>query len=115
MKVARPGTPMRTFIPLIFILWVGAVAGCSPSLAEQSQPDTAGTRSCGPAASALTRTTLYFGLSHRAGSVTQAQWQKFLRDEVTPRFPAGLTVWEADGQWRRSDGTIARERAKVLL
>jgi hypothetical protein len=34
---------------------------------------------------------------------------------VTPRFPQGLTVWEADGQWRRPDGRIGRERAKVLL
>jgi hypothetical protein len=61
------------------------------------------------------RTTLYFGLTHRSGNVTESQWQAFLRNEVTPRFPQGLTVWEANGQWRRSDGRIARERAKVLL
>jgi hypothetical protein len=38
-----------------------------------------------------------------------------LRNHVTPRFPEGLTVWEADGQWRRPDGRIARERSKVML
>ena len=61
------------------------------------------------------RTTLYFGLAHPLGKVSESQWQAFLRDEVTPRFPDGLTVWQADGQWRRSDGHISRERAKVLL
>jgi len=38
-----------------------------------------------------------------------------LRQEVTPRFPQGLTVWQAGGQWRRSDGAIVRERSKVLI
>ena len=54
------------------------------------------------------RTTLYFGLTHRAGRVSESQWQAFLREEVTPRFPDGLTVWQTDGQWRKSDGRIGR-------
>ena len=61
------------------------------------------------------RTTLYFGLSKQKGSVSELEWQMFLRDEVTTRFPAGLTAWEAEGQWRGSDGTIGHERSKVLL
>lgn len=65
--------------------------------------------------SAHLRTTLYFGLSHKTGNVSESQWRTFLRDEVTPRFPDGLTVWEAAGQWRQANGRIARERAKVLL
>jgi hypothetical protein len=69
---------------------------------------------CGPG-TAYTRTTLYFGLSRPAGTITDADWQAFLREQVTPRFPEGLTVWEADGQWRRPDASIAFERAKVLL
>jgi hypothetical protein len=36
-------------------------------------------------------------------------------DEVSPRFPQGFTIWQADGQWRDSEGRIHRERAKVLL
>ncbi len=34
---------------------------------------------------------------------------------MTARFPEGLTVWEAQGQWRRSDGAVAHEQSKVLL
>jgi hypothetical protein len=70
---------------------------------------------CAPLGKAYSRTTLYFGLTRPTGIVSEAEWRTFLRGEVIPRFPQGLTVWEADGQWRRSDGRIARERAKVLL
>jgi hypothetical protein len=69
---------------------------------------------CGSATSQV-RTTLYFGLQRPKGSVSELEWQMFLRDEVTPRFPDGLTVWEAEGQWKGPDGTIGHERSKVLL
>jgi hypothetical protein len=61
------------------------------------------------------RTTLYFGLTRPSGRVSEDEWRAFLRQQVTPRFPDGLTVWEAQGQWRRADGRVARERSKVLL
>jgi hypothetical protein len=57
---------------------------------------------------------LYFGLATPRGEVTEAQWQSFLDEIVTPRFPAGLTSWEAKGQWRGQDGSLVRERSKVL-
>ena len=60
------------------------------------------------------RTTLYFGMGKPNGSVSELEWQVFLRDEVTPRFPQGLTVWDAHGQWKSETG-IAHERSKVLL
>jgi hypothetical protein len=66
-------------------------------------------------ASAQLRTTLYFGLARPKGSVSELEWQMFLRDEVTSRFPEGLTVWDADGQWRNASGTIDHENSKVLL
>lgn len=71
-------------------------------------------RSCGSAASKL-RTTLYFGGARPKGSVSELEWQLFLRDEVTPRFPNGMTVWDAEGQWRGPGGEIGHERTKVLL
>jgi hypothetical protein len=58
---------------------------------------------------------MYFGLNRPAGVISERQWQNFLREKVTPRFPDGLTVWEANGQWRTPDGRINREHAKVLL
>src|SRR6185295_13718600 len=64
---------------------------------------------------AQVRTTLYFGSARPKGSVSELEWQLFLRDEVTTRFPEGLTVWDAEGQWRAPKGTIEHERSKVLL
>jgi hypothetical protein len=61
------------------------------------------------------RTTLYFGLTRPKGAVSELEWQLFVRDEVTKRFPDGLTVWNADGQWRTPSGSIDQERSKVLL
>ena len=59
--------------------------------------------------------TLYFGLSKKSGTVTEAEWQAFLNEVVTPKFPDGLTVLDANGQWRGAQGTIARENSKILL
>jgi hypothetical protein len=55
---------------------------------------------------------LLFGSGH----VTNAAWKDFLDREITPRFPDGLTVFEASGQWRDpARGAVARERSKVVL
>jgi hypothetical protein len=48
--------------------------------------------------------------------VSDARWARFLATEVTPRFPDGFTVIDANGQWRAPGGRmIARERSKVLM
>jgi hypothetical protein len=45
--------------------------------------------------------------------VTQAQWARFVDREITPRFPDGLTVIEARGQWRDpARRTIVHEPSK---
>jgi len=71
-------------------------------------------QTCGSSVPQL-RTTLYFGGARPRGSVSELEWQIFLRDEVTSRFPSGVTVWDAEGQWRGSEGKISHERTKVLL
>ena len=47
--------------------------------------------------------------------VDDEAWAAFLADVVTPRLPDGLTVLDASGQFRNSDGSIEKERSKVLL
>jgi hypothetical protein len=104
---------MRTIVPTILVTLFFALMAQTPrSISLAPGPAASG---CGPLGAAYMRTTLYFGLTRKGGSVSEPQWQNFLRDEVTPRFPQGLTVWEANGQWRRDDGRISREKAKVLL
>lgn len=63
----------------------------------------------------LVEDDLYFGLSTSQGPVTPVQWDAFLSKEVTPRFPDGLTVFDAKGQWKNAQGTIGKEPTKVLI
>lgn len=59
---------------------------------------------------------LFFGLSLKdGGQVSEAEWTRFLDVEVTPRFPDGLTVYDAQGRWRGPDGHIVREPSKAVL
>ncbi len=45
--------------------------------------------------------------------VSEAAWGRFLAREITPRFPDGLTVMDAAGQWRDpTTGAIEREPSK---
>ncbi len=55
---------------------------------------------------------LLFGRG-RTGDVA---WRRFQANEITPRFPDGLTVLEAKGQWRVPGGArISRERSTVVM
>jgi hypothetical protein len=33
---------------------------------------------------------------------------------VTPRFPDGFTVLDAQGQWRAADGSVRKEATRVI-
>ena len=57
---------------------------------------------------------LYFGTAKPNGVVTTEEWAAFLATSVTPRFPTGLTVWQASGQWTNENGDVVREGAFVL-
>jgi len=47
--------------------------------------------------------------------VTDRAWARFLAREVTPRFPDGLTVVDAAGQYKTPLGRIAQEPSKLLM
>ncbi|MGH7631970.1 MAG: DUF3574 domain-containing protein [Gemmatimonadales bacterium] len=98
--------------PLTALLLVLGMAACTqlpPAAAPAPEPG------CSGAAAPYLRTILYFGLARPAGTVSEDEWSAFLRDEITPHFPDGLTVSEAAGQWRGADGVIVREPTKVVL
>ena len=44
-----------------------------------------------------------------------AAFTAFLDRNVTPRFPAGLTVLDAAGRWQAPDGRLTQERSKLVL
>ncbi|CAN7143111.1 DUF3574 domain-containing protein [Bosea sp. LjRoot90] len=60
---------------------------------------------------------LFFGrkIGDRVG-VSEAAFRRFVDAEVTPRFPDGLTILDANGQYRdREDGRLIREPSKLVL
>jgi hypothetical protein len=62
------------------------------------------------------KTDLYFGTAKPDGTaVTDEEFRKFLDEVITPRFPDGLTLIAAFGQFRDSTGTILQERSLLLI
>jgi len=71
---------------------------------------------CREGAFPMSRLELYFGTQYPGGApVMQSEWAAFLDEEVTPRFPDGLTVLTGNGQWRNSQGIVTKETSAVLI
>jgi hypothetical protein len=62
-------------------------------------------------------TKLYFGLGLAdTPDTSESQWRDFLDNEVTPRFPSGLSVVDVYGQWQaKNQTTPSRLRSKMLI
>ena len=69
-----------------------------------------------PKSKPVARTELFFGLRKSNGTeVNNAEFQRFLDREVTPRFPDGFTVISGQGQFKDARGAILQERSKLLI
>ncbi len=63
----------------------------------------------------LIQIDLYFGRNiGTTGRVTEQQFQQFLASEITPRFPDGLTAYNAKGQFLDSSEQLIKEPSKVV-
>lgn len=93
-----------------------ALAGCAAPHAA-SPPAAPAQPACAAGGVQMARVELIFGLDIKGGGrISETEWRAFLEQEVTPRFPDGLTAFDAYGQWRvPADGRIARLDSKVLL
>ena len=88
------------------ILVALALAGC----ASMKQP------ACPAGQERLKTAQLFFGQQiDGKPTVSDADFHRFVEDELTPRFPDGLTVLNADGQWRASGNPLVRDASKVVL
>lgn len=71
---------------------------------------------CLPPSRPMLNAELAFGrnIGDRLG-VSDAEFKRFTAEEITPRFPDGLTVVDSVGQWRDSQrGHVVREKAKLV-
>ncbi|TWT20155.1 DUF3574 domain-containing protein [Luteimonas marina] len=102
------------------------LAGCASPGAERATAPTATAALHGDAArpaqaSGWVRSELYFGVGRDGeaadpGRIDEARWRDFLDREVTARFPDGLTVFDAYGQWLfRGNAEPERLDSKVLV
>jgi hypothetical protein len=103
----------------------GIVLACAPlllaSCATSRTHEIVGSPTAADSASSrstarFVREELYFGVKRQSAEVvSDAEWTRFLREVVTPRFPDGLTVLRGYGQYRLADGTIEEEGTHVIV
>jgi hypothetical protein len=100
---------MRALRGLILAAGLAGLAGCV-STTTVSGP------AC-PAGQEARRTAqLFFGRNVGAApGVSEADFRRFMDEEVTPKFPDGLTVLDGGGQWRGDENVLIREASKVVL
>jgi hypothetical protein len=91
------------------------VAGASLAACASDRPATEAL-ACAAGQEPLRTAQLFFGRSvDGKPDVTDAQFREFMDNELTPRFPDGLTVLDGGGQWRGAENRLIREAAKVVM
>jgi len=91
------------------------VVGLTLACAGNPPPGAASAASCAVGDTAMVKDVVYFGRNRPdGGTVTDAEWRRFLDEVFTPRFPAGLTVVDATGQWQGQSGVVEQERSQVV-
>ncbi len=127
---------MKLLLPATLFLILLALPPSTPAQSAQAVPQNpTPTLANDPAHPGATtgwvETQLFFGLgllepskfaetTHSSTAsrkpITEAQWLAFLDSEVTPRFPAGLSVEDIYGQWQGSQQPQPiRIRSKILI
>jgi hypothetical protein len=105
----------RPCLVVLALLVAASAPACAPRLAAPPASTPLSRMAPAERDTAWVSDVLYFGRSvPGGGTVADADWETFLREVITPRFPAGLTVWAAQGQWRGPDGTVVREDTRVV-
>ncbi len=101
------GTMKSSVVPTFGLFAALALGGCT----------TASLMGCRGDQQGMLAAELLFGrrIGDR-GTVSEAEWARFLAREISPRFPDGLTVLDAAGHWRDATrNRIMREPSKVVL
>ncbi len=95
---------MRRWVAILLAL---NLAGCaavrpapSPCLAGQEHLRTA---------------QLFLGRKAADWPVTEPELRRFVDQEITPRFPDGVTVLDGGGQWSGPQDQMMRDAAKVVM
>src|SRR5262245_1539616 len=104
--------PLTRFNRLPLLILVSALAGCATVASTDAPRGRAVSTEVVPADVA---DRLFFGRAiPTGGTVSDEQWDEFAREEITPRFPSGLTVCQAQGQWLDPRGVLVHEPVMIV-
>ena len=104
---------MRIAFGLACALAAAALAGCAST--HTPHGGSAALHRCPSGQTRATTAELVFGRNiGQTLGVSDADWRKFLDEDVTPRFPEGFSVMDVQGQWRASNGVLIHEPSKVV-
>lgn len=93
---------------LLFVFHV-----CPASIVLARQPETADTNA---RQKTFLKNELYFGLTKPGGeTISESEWQEFVKEVITPRFREGLTVLDGSGQFLNLNGILIRENSKIVI
>lgn len=112
--------PMKRFLPAVAGLLLAIGLGLY-AMSSQSTPSPTlhGDKAHPAATQGWVDTKLYFGLGPADApdkGVSEAAWRDFVDKEVTPRFPAGLSVVDVYGQWQGKNEKVPEGiRSKLLM
>lgn len=105
----RRVSPPLTAVALCVI---GSLAACAPHHAIPPPQSCAGL----PGGTKHAVQLLFGRAIGTAGEVGEDEWRDFMASVITPAFPDGLTVIDAQGQWRDpATGVLLGERAKMVF
>jgi len=106
--MSRAAPPLLAAPLLAAVVAALAMGGCA-SLTRHAD-------SCPPGQERLRTAQLFFG--RNTGDqprVTEADFRRYVDEELTPRFPDGLTILDGGGQWKGEENKLIREASKVVL
>ena len=97
---------MKCAVPIAAALSALALGGCASLIGP----------SCPAGQESMRTAQLFFGQNIGGEhGVSEADFRKFVDEELTPRFPSGLTVLEGGGQWKGDENKLIREASKVVV
>ena len=99
------------------MLAVLALVGCSTG-GKMRLPEARPQAELAPCPSGQERLrTAQLFLGRQTPGLAIAPWdlQRFVDQEITPRFPDGVTVLDGGAQWQGNENILIRDAAKVVL
>ena len=102
---------IRSFAALSLAAAVALAAG---GCASGPAPVLVAAPKCARGQQPMRSELLYFGTATPDATVSADDWRRFVDEVVTPRFPDGLTAWQASGQWKPARGAPVREASWVV-